>query len=123
MPQFLRYLAVGLACAGLEYGSFLGLHHALAWGLVAANTLAYALGLASSFLINKFWVFQGHQQHQTRYQFIAYCTLAFFNYSVGTGLLLYLAQNLNLSAWLAKILSMGAIVVWNFAIYKKLIYR
>ena len=123
MPQFLRYLAVGLACAGLEYASFLALHHGLAWSLLAANTVAFSLGLLSSFLINKFWVFHGRQQYQTRYQFVAYCALALFNYSVGTGLLIYLASSLHVGAWLAKILSMAAIVVWNFAIYKKVIYR
>jgi putative flippase GtrA len=123
MPQFLRYLIVGLGCAGLEYGSFLLLHHGLHWGLISANTLAYGLGLLASFSFNKLWVFAGRQQHQTPFQLAAYCLLAFVNYSLGTWLLLYLAQTLGLYAWLAKGVSMFAIVVWNFLIYKKIIYR
>lgn len=123
MPQFVRYLLAGLACAGLEYGGFLALHHGLAWGLVWANTLAYAAGLFSSFALNKFWVFGGQQQYQTRYQLLAYCLLALFNYSLGTWVLVDLVQSWGWPAWLAKGLSMGLIVVWNFLIYKKVIYR
>ncbi len=123
MPQFFRYLFIGLLCASLEYGSFLLGHHGLNWGLVWANTFAYALGLVSSFALNKYWVFSGQQKTHTHYQFVAYCALALVNYSLGTWLLLYLVQSIALYAWLAKGLSMVAIVTWNFVIYKKVIYR
>ena len=123
MPQFLRYLISGAACAGLEYGSFLLLHQGWAWGLILANTLAYSSGWVLSFTLNKLWVFQGPQRHQTGMQFLVYCCLALLNYSLGTWFLVYLVQTFGLSAWLGKGLSMAAIVVWNFLVYKKVIYR
>ena len=123
MPQFVRYLAVGLFCAGLEYSSFLLLHGALGWGLVWANTLAYSLGLVSSFLINKFFVFTAPQQSKAHFQFAAYCLLALCNYLLGTWLLVYLVQRIQLPPWQAKALAMGAVATWNFFIYKKVIYR
>lgn len=123
MRQFYRYLIAGLFCAGIEYISFLVTHHSLGWGLVRANTIAYSLAFISSFSFNKFWVFSGRQQLQTQYQFIAYGVLALCNYTLGTVLLLHFTQAWTLPAWLAKGLSMAAIVVWNFLIYKKVIYR
>jgi putative flippase GtrA len=123
MRQFYRYLLAGLICVGVEYGSFMAVHHGLGWGLVKANTLAYGLAFISNFLLNKFWVFTGTQQLQTQYQLMAFSVLALCNYALGTGLLLHLAQTWALPAWLAKGLSMAAIAIWNFLIYKKVIYR
>ena len=65
MPQFVRYLIVGALCAALEFISFLFFHEVISFNLVATNTIAYVLGLLSSFLLNKFWVFVGKQKHQT----------------------------------------------------------
>lgn len=123
MPQFARYLIAGLFCAGLEYACFLLLHHDANWGLVGANTIAYGTGLLSSFILNKIWVFGGQQQNKTFYQLLSYCLLALFNYAIGTWLLVNLVKSYGVLPWLAKGLSMSAIVVWNFLIYKKVIYR
>lgn len=123
MPQFYRYLITGLLCAGVEYSSFMAAHNILGWGLIPANTLAYTLAFISNFLLNKIWVFAGAQQLRTQYQFIAFGVLALCNYTLNTGLLLYFTQSWTLPIWLAKGLSMAAIVMWNFFVYKKVIYR
>ena len=123
MLQFIRYLLTGAFCAGLEYLSFLALHSGLGWGLIWANTLAFSLGLIASFSINKFLVFTATQVQQTRTQFLAYCLLAGLNYCISTGLLLLLVQQLGMPAWLAKGLTMACVVIWNFVLYKKVIYR
>lgn len=120
MPQFTRYLLAGVFCAALEYLSFMLLQTKL--HLVVANTLAYALGFAASFLLNKYVVFQGNNG-KTKQQFVMYCLLAFFNYMVGTALLVWLVQTAGAPAFVAKAIAMVAVVSWNFLMYKKIVYR
>lgn len=123
MGQIFRYLGVGVFCAGLEYSIFMLLHKISPNILAVINAVAYGSGLIASFILNKAVVFKGQQQLKTKYQFIAYCTLAALNYSIGTILLIQLMNLAAMPVWISKILSMGAVASWNFLIYKKIIYR
>ena len=123
MPQLLRYLLSGLFCAGLEYSVFQLMHQILSLSLIVANTIAYALAFIFNFLITKFLVFNAPQKSSARYQFLAYSLLVAFNYTLGTWLLVYLVESWHFQAGLSKIFSMGVVAVWNFFIYKKVVYR
>lgn len=123
MPQPLRYLLSGVFCAGLEYSVFHLTHQLLGFSLIAANTIAYILAFVFNFLITKFLVFNAPQKSSARYQFITYSLLVAFNYTLGTWLLVYLVESWQLPAGVSKILSMAIVAVWNFFIYKKVVYR
>lgn len=123
MPQLLRYLLSGFFCAALEYSVFQLAHQLFGLSLIVANTIAYALAFIVNFLITKFLVFNAPQKSSTRYQFIAFSLLVAFNYTLGTWLLVYLVESLQLQAGVSKILSMAIVAIWNFFIYKKVVYR
>ena len=123
MPQWLRYLLSGLFCAGLEYSVFQLMHQIIGLSLIVANTIAYALAFIFNFLITKFLVFNAPQKNSAQYQFVAYSLLVLFNFTLGTWLLVYLVQSWQLQAGLSKLFSMVIVAVWNFFIFKKVVYR
>ena len=125
MQQIYRYLSAGLICAGVEYGSFAFAHHLLTWNLIASNAIAYGLALVCNFLLNRQWVFTKKEKQglEIKTQIILYLLLVAFNYILSTGLLIYFVKILSASSWLAKAISMSIVIVWNFIIYKKIIYK
>lgn len=123
MPQFLKYLLVGGSAALLEYGVFLASLEVLTANVYLAHAFGFVLGLLFSFVLNKFYVFSGPQVQQAQRQFVLYAALALLNLLLGAVLLGLLIRYANLAPWLAKGMSMVAIALWNFIIYKKVIYR
>lgn len=119
--QFLRYLIIGGASFVLEYAIFYLFLRGLDWWYLLANTLAYLLVFGFNFLLNRFWTFQS--RGDIKRQMFLYTALLGFNL-VMTNLVLYaLTDGANIPAQLAKIIVMGCVVMWNFILYKKVIYR
>lgn len=53
--QFLQFVAIGAIAAGLNWGS--GRLFSLAFGFSVSISLAYLVGMASAFVMNRIWVF------------------------------------------------------------------
>ena len=87
-----------------------------------SNVIAFATGLATSFTLNKLWSFEGQQKYSGNKQFIIYFSLAMFNL-IFTSIFIKQSVELGLYPSLAKFLSMIMIVVWNFIIFKKIIFK
>ncbi len=63
--QALKYGAVGVVNTLLTYFTFVLLRKVGA-GLAEANVTAFALGMACSFALNKFWTFRSHDHRLMR---------------------------------------------------------
>jgi putative flippase GtrA len=106
--------------AVVEYTAFLVLH-GIGLLLVLANVISFCCGFVVSFLLNKHWVFS--RKSGGPVQFVAYAALALINISISSGLLVVLVHRLHIPAFIAKVCVMLLIASWNYAIFKKLIFR
>ena len=119
--QFVRYLVTGVASFLLEYAIFYLLLKVWAWWYLLANTLAYLLVFGFNFLLNRLWTFQS--AGDIKRQACLYAILLGFNLLM-TNLVLYLlTDGAAIPAQFAKVIVMGCVVMWNFILYKKVIYR
>lgn len=118
--RFVRYLIAGGTCAVLEWGSFLLLFYV--WGLPVlwANTISFSVVLLINFTLTKFWVFPGRQRHSTSLQAVMYVGLALFNVAVSNVIVVNLSQLV--APGLAKLITMAAVVTWNFALMRLKIF-
>lgn len=121
--QFLRYLTVGGISFCTEYGLFNLL--TLAWAEelrpVIANIPAMMAGFLISFTLNRFWSFRS--KTGLLRQLGLYSVLFLINLGLSSLLLHLLSEELTLSPRLAKLFIMGAVVLWNFILYRKIIYK
>lgn len=118
----MRFLAGGLLTLAADYGTF-----AILFGwtpLFVASALSLAAGFVVSFIVNKVWVFGasgGSAQRRTRLQLVLYASLFLFN-TLFTYVFILWAQGLGLNAYLAKLVTIMFILVWNFLLYRKFIF-
>lgn len=118
-----RYLVSGGSAFVMEYGSFLILFKGLALPLVAANTISFLIGLATSFIIGRTWAFkQDTFAHKARHQALMYVVLAGVNVLLSNGII-WLLDSLGLDARIGKVIAIGFVAVWNFFIFKYVIFR
>lgn len=120
MKQYTIFLGVGLLVTILELGSFHILYAILGWGAVVAHMLSYGVGLASSFFFNKRAVFRS--KNPMRLEAVKYVVLAGINLVLGSIMIMVLVGILKWNADLAKIIVIGVVSVWNFVIFKYVIF-
>lgn len=120
--SFLHYLIAGGIAFVVEYTSFLALLLWLDVALVPSNILSFIMGLATSFVLNKIWVFGKVKQiRTTSSQAILYSVLALANLCL-TSTLITLLVSLGVIPEIAKVVLMLSVAVWNYIIFKRVIF-
>jgi putative flippase GtrA len=91
--------------------------------IVSATTMAFVCSFLFSFMLQKFWTFQNHNREQTSSQLFLYVLNIMFTLYLN-GLFMHLLVN-NFSVWylLAQVLVNIVIGLWNWVIYKFIIFR
>jgi len=119
--QFLKYLVTGILSAGTEYSIFIILMNCINMWYIFANIPAYFTGFWISFLLNRFWSFKSKVNF--RKQLFQYFILFSINLGVQSLFLFLLTHLIGIPSSISKIFVMGLIVLWNFIIFKKIIYK
>lgn len=119
--SFVKYLIAGGGAAVAEYGSFALLYHA-SHRVAVANSVSYLFGLLTSFLLNRYWVFNHGQHRKVVSQMILYAILVCVNLGLINVVIIVLAY-FGISPYIGKLAAMAVIVVWNFVVYNKVIFR
>lgn len=118
----IKYLVTGgLAFIG-EYGTFLVLFYLMEFNAVIANTVGFCIGLIASFSLNRLWTFNGGEhKHSWKKQALVYGILAVFNLLL-TNFMINVLVGVSTPGYVAKLILMVAVVLWNFIIFKRFIF-
>ncbi len=120
--SFIRYLVVGGSAFMIEYLSYLFLLKVLKVNYISASIIVYSVIFWFVFYTNRRWSFQSDGALLP--QLVKYILLFAFNNLVGNvALLRFLTETLQISDVISPIIKMACIVIWNYFIYKHIIYR
>jgi putative flippase GtrA len=119
----LRYLVVGSLAFLCEYGVFYLFYVTANWNLFLANTLSFLAGLCTSFTLNRLWTFRKENFHRKiHHQAAMYLVLAFVNLFI-SNILIGGLKGAGLDPRLGKIVAIGTIAIWNFVLFKTVIFK
>lgn len=120
--RLIRYLFSGGSAFLTEYLIFLVLFYVAKSNITTANILSFISGFGVSFLLNRSWVFKSSNQHyRIKTQIIYYVGLGIFNLVFST-ISVNIIHNYT-PGYLAKMSVVVLIAVWNYTIYKKVLFR
>lgn len=121
--KIVRYVIVGVASVGVDYGTLLFTYHVLNLSLAAATTTGFLVGLVVNFLLNKFWSFNAsHSAKNSAKQAMMVAVLVAFNLLVTNIVVIYL-HKLHIGPEISKIITTGMITLWNYVLYKEHIFK
>jgi len=122
-PRVVKYLVVGGTAFTAEYLSFVMMVLA-GFHIVAATSLSFVIGMGTSFLLNKGWAFKTSNEYvrSVKFQMVAYASLALANL-VFANVLVAGMVSIDVSAYVAKVVTMAMIAVWNYIIFNKFIFN
>lgn len=122
--KIIRYLFSGGISYLVDLLSFLFLHDIVKSPLPISVGISFILGLSFSFLVNKTFVFAANDnaRFKTSYQIILFITLVMFNL-VFTYMLVKLLLETGAPSFVAKTVPTICITLWNFLLYKNIIFK
>lgn len=127
MPKFTKYGLIGTLAFAAEYSSFLlVVEVSPTHNLNIAQTISFCVGLLTSFLGSRLFTFKDEAKPYylgRRAQFSGYVTLAVINLALTNVTIYVLIQHFSVLVWAAKIIVMISVVVWNYTILNRLIFK
>ncbi len=117
--QFLLYVFSGGTANALDIGLFYVLTWLGVW-YVTASMVGSVVGFFSAFFLQKYVAFDSRGKHMNH--FLRFCAMGLFNFLMITVILAFFVEVLGIPKEVAKILANASVVLWNFFIYKFLVY-
>ena len=115
-----RYLAVGVLNTLIDVGLFAGLTGWLGLPTLAANTLAYSVGILNGYILNRLWTYGDRPGKTIGVQFSQFVTVSLVALMINNLVVGSLTPPLSMlissgaGALLAKAIATGASLGWNF---------
>lgn len=122
--SFVRYVIVGVGSLAVDYGLLIIGYHVIGLDLPVATTIAFVIGLLFNFTVNKLWAFQSRSKTVARSfrEITLYGLLVVFNL-LFTNIFIYHVYQVGIGPEISKIITTALTTLWNFVIYKKVIFR
>ena len=117
-----RYLFVGGSGAFFEYVSFFLLNLFISI-VIVTNAVSFLVGLFYTFFMHRAVTFKGDYARKGERQLLMYSTLAILNLGISSIMMIVFVEWLSIHPLIAKILNMAFIVLWNFFILNKIIFK
>ena len=89
--------------------------------IIFSNSIALTINFWVNFIMNRKWSFESKEPLLK--QISIYACLFIFNIWISNTIITFLNLHLKIHKMIAKIISIGVIVSWNFIIYKKIIFK
>ena len=119
--QAVRYVVTGLSSAAFEFALLFAFKDLVGLSVIASNSIALGIVFWFNFLMNRYWSFKSKTKLSR--QLAMYLVLFVFNLGASDLIMYLLVDRLSMQYLLAKVFAIGAVVCWNFVLYKKVIYK
>ncbi|RDB58979.1 hypothetical protein C1878_15915 [Gordonibacter sp. 28C] len=118
--QGARYVIVGVASALLELIIFSVLYYVAQVSAAWASPVSLLCSTVLNYALSKNWSFKGDSSILK--SLLLYVLLLCFN-SIFSSIATQFFIDIGISALFAKLLTMSCVVVWNFFLYRKVVFR
>ena len=120
VSQIVRYAVVGGASAAFELIVFQILYALAGMGIAPSNTIALVASTVVNFTMNRSLAFKSSANPAR--SLMLYLVLFAFNTTFSTLAITWLV-GLGIHSAVAKLMTMVCIVMWNFVLYRKVIFK
>ncbi|MGC7871837.1 GtrA family protein [Desulfosporosinus sp. SYSU MS00001] len=119
IPRFVKYLIVGGSSAFIELLIF-SLLRMLFIDLTISNIVAVVLATLFNFFVNRGWSFS--TSSNLKRSFILYLILFLLNLTFSTNAIRIMVS-FGFVELFAKIITMACITIWNYVLYRKVVFK
>jgi putative flippase GtrA len=103
VKQFARYVAVGIANTLFGYALIFGFMFGVGWSPEASNVAGYAIGLITSYLMNRSFTFRSTNERGS--EFLRFLVVFFISFGANFVALWLLLHVFDVTDWVAQIVA------------------
>jgi putative flippase GtrA len=119
--SFFKYLVIGFSTFSIEYTLYFIFLQMINIEYLIANLIVYVIAFCFNFFMNRIWSFKS--KTNIKNQISKYAVLFVFNLIAITLIIYFLTEIIGFHPLVSKVLVMGAVVSWNFILYKLIIFK
>ncbi|MDD3381510.1 MAG: GtrA family protein [Rugosibacter sp.] len=120
--QFIRYLYVGGLSFLVDFACLYYLTEHIGMHYLISATLAFSLGLTTSYLLCLAWVFDFRRMPNRWHEFMVFSAIGLFGLFLNNLLLWLLTEYAGLYYLVSKIIATAAILFFNFSLRRWLLF-
>lgn len=120
--QFIRYLYVGGLSFLVDFACLYYLTEHIGMHYLISATLAFSLGLTTSYLLCLAWVFDFRRMPNRWHEFMVFSAIGLFGLVLNNLLLWLLTEHAGLYYLVSKIIATAAILFFNFSLRRWLLF-
>lgn len=119
----IKFVFAGSTAGILDLALLYVFHGLFGWGLIFSTSAAFIVAFLLSFTLQKFWTFRNYRRDRMVHQLFIYILNSFIGLNLN-GLFMHLLVN-KFGVWylLAQVIVSLTIGVWNFIVYKFIVFR
>lgn len=112
VEKFIKFCLVGGSGMAVDFAVTYVCKELLRLNKYLANALGFITAATSNYALNRLWTFHSHGSISAEYaKFIA---IAVLGLGINSAVIYLLAEKRKLHFYLAKLLAIGVVTVWNF---------
>ncbi len=119
LTRFALYIISGCSAAAADIGSYILMINISVW-YIYASIISGIIGFLTAFLLHKYVVFK--EKNTFMRHLGRYFVVDMINLSIVTGLLYVLVDLWSIDPMPAKFIALAPVVLWNFFVYKFVVY-
>jgi putative flippase GtrA len=120
--QFARYLAVGGVAFAADFGTLYVLTEFARLHYLVSAAVGFLLGLALNYLLSRVWVFDRRSMDSATAEFVVFALIGIVGLGMNEGIIWFVRERIHFHYLVAKAISAGIVLVWNFGARKALLF-
>jgi len=124
LGTIVQYLVTSAVVSGVDYATFWVFFNPFNSGLLEATAAAYVAGLITSYILNRYWVFEKNATgQQFRTSVFRYATLLLVNFLITYAMLWAMQDLLGVSPFIGKFVVWTFLIFWNYIMDKIWVFK
>jgi putative flippase GtrA len=120
--QFSRFVITGVFSALLEIGLLIFMVETIHAEYLHANVIAFLVVNICNYFMSRNWVFTSDHNKKVP-EFLSYMFFVIIGLAINQLFLWIFVESINFDYKIAKLLSIGTTVIWNFTTRKHLVFK
>jgi putative flippase GtrA len=112
VEQFIKFCVVGASGMVVDFSATYLCKEQAKLNKYLANALGFMLAASSNYLLNRLWTF--HSQRNVPVEYLKFIGVSLIGLGLNSAVVYLLTEKLRLNFYLAKLLAIATVTLWNF---------
>jgi putative flippase GtrA len=123
LQQFSRYIAVGGVAFVVDFGLLYLLTELLGLYYLISAAIAFLFGLLTNYSLSRLWVFDRRTIKNVAVELVIFTAIGIVGLGLNEVIIWFVREKIHFHYMIAKAISAGIVLIWNFGARKTVLFR